>query len=64
MAKNAIYKVNTPEGVRIVEAKSPAAAVNHCIQEHSKHYKAEALNASGLAELMKKPGTTIETVAE
>ncbi len=57
----ALYVVNTPTGVRLVQAKTPVAAISHTME--SDGYTAEALNATQLAEWLAK-GLKIETVPE
>ena len=48
----AIYLVTTPSGPRLIQAKTPAIAVNFAMGKSA--YSAEPLSAPAMAEWMKK----------
>ncbi len=55
-----VYKVTTPTGVRLVDAKTAAAAINHVTKPG---VTAEPLTASELAAILREnPEAIIETV--
>ena len=55
----ACYLVRTPSGNRLIEARTPSAAVNFAVGRDG--YTAESLNTSELAAWFKQ-GLQIETV--
>lgn len=55
----AVYLVKTPSGNRLIEARTPSAAVNFAVGKDG--YSADSLNTSELASWFKQ-GLTIETV--
>ncbi len=57
----AYYLVKTPKGNRLIEAKTPAAAINFALDK--KDYSAESLNASELAKQFKE-GLALESALE
>lgn len=54
-----IYKVNTPNGVRLVEASTKGQAINHCV---TSDYSAEPINSSELYASIEQ-GAKVEKVA-
>ncbi len=57
----AIYKCNTPEGVRYINAGTKITALNHCV-ETSKQYSAEPVSAEDLAAAY-ETGAKVEKAA-
>lgn len=57
----AIYKVNTPKGIRYVNAATKVTALNHCV-DTTEQYSAESVTAEDLADAFEK-GAKVEKVA-
>ena len=55
----AVYLVTTPSGNRLIEARTPSAAVNFAVSGDG--YSAESLNTSELASYFKQ-GLSLESV--